>query len=96
MFVATGWRRAVWEDGAPFFMPSLHEHQAIEPMTEAEEGVFPKHSRAGVTHDRAHLFAAILLIAMHGAFGARRLFSAESAAIQSQAGIIQQAFAFGT
>jgi hypothetical protein len=64
-------------------------------MAEAEERMFPEHAWAGVAHDDADLFAAIFLVAMHGALGARGLFGAEPAAIQSQAGVIEEALAFG-
>ena len=56
--------------------------------------MFPQHSWAGVTHDRADLFPAIFLIAMHRALRASRLFRSKTAAVQPHAGIIEQSPAF--
>jgi len=49
-----------------------------------------------VTHDDAHLFTSLALIAMDGTPGAGWLFHAEAAAFQPPTGIIQQLLAFHT
>lgn len=65
-------------------------------MPQAENWMFPQHSRAGVTHDGADLFPAVFLIAMHRALGASRLFRSKTAAVQPHTGIIEQSPAFRT
>jgi len=74
-------------------MGAGHRSETVQPVSQTEQWVFPKHSWTCVSHYDFYLFAAITLVAMNGASGAGRLFSSESAASQSQAGIIHQAFA---
>lgn len=64
--------------------------EAVQPMAQAQEGMFPKHTRSGVAHDAADLVAAVALVAMDRAPGAGGLFRAEAAALQSQAGVGQE------
>src|SRR5262249_19013053 len=70
--------------------------KAIQPVAQAEQWVFPKHARACIAHDDFDLFAAIALVAVNGAFGAGWFFDAKPAALQAEAGVIQQGLAFGT
>ena len=66
----------------------------IQPVSQAEQWVFPEHTWTGISHDDLDLFAAIALVAMNRALGAGRFFSSKSAPVQSQPGIVHQAFAF--
>ena len=68
---------------------------SIEPVAQAEDWMLPEHARAGVTHDYSDLLPPGGLIAMHGTFDTNRLFRAEVAALQPDAGIILQASALG-
>ena len=68
--------------------------EAVQPVAQTEQWVFPQHAWTCISHDDFDLFAAIALVAMNGAPGASRLFGAESAAVQSQTCIVHQAFAF--
>jgi hypothetical protein len=63
-------------------------------VSQAEQWVFPQHPWTCISHDDLGLFAAIALVAMNRASGAGWFFSAESATVQSQTGVIHQAFAF--
>ena len=67
----------------------------IQPVAQAHDGMFPQHARTGVTHHDAGLFAAVALVTMHRAIGARRLFLAEPATLQPHFGVIQKLPAFG-
>jgi hypothetical protein len=68
--------------------------EAVQPVAQTEQWVFPQHPRTCVSHDDFDLFAAVALVAMKWASGACRLFSAESATVQSQTGVVHQALAF--
>jgi hypothetical protein len=62
-------------------------------VSQTEQWVFPHHPWTGISHDDPDLFAAIALVAMNRALGTGRFFSAKSAPIQTQTGIVHQAFA---
>ena len=64
-------------------------------MAQTQNRVLPEHSWPGVAHYGFDLLAAVVLVAMHRTVRARRLFTAEPAAIQSHCGIIQKSFALG-
>lgn len=67
--------------------------KAVEPMAQAHEGVFPKHARARVAHDRLYLVAAGTLVTMHRTFGASWLFDTEAATVKAYRRIIQERLA---
>jgi len=64
--------------------------EAVQPVTQAHQRMFPHHARSGVTHHDTDLFAAVALVAMHRTICARRFFLAETAALQPHAGVIQK------
>jgi hypothetical protein len=67
-----------------------HLAAAVQPVTQAHQRMFPQHARPGVTHDPAHLLAAIALVTMNRTPGTRRFFLAKPAAFQPRVGIIQK------
>lgn len=68
--------------------------EAVQPVVQAHDRMFPHHARPGMAHYHAGLFAAVALVAMHRTVGARRLFRAETAALQPHAGVVQELPAF--
>lgn len=68
--------------------------KTIPPVSQTQQWVFPQHPWTCISHDDFDLFPAIALVAMDRTLGASRFFSAESATVQSQTGVIHQAFAF--
>lgn len=69
--------------------------ESVKPMFQAQNWMFPNHSRSSVTHHNPYLFPAISLITMYRTFRARGLFSAKPAAVQPPTCVLQQALAFG-
>lgn len=68
--------------------------EAVQPVAQAHDRMFPHHARPGMAHYHAGLFAAVALVTMHGAVGTRRLCPAEAAALQPRTGVIQKLAAF--
>ena len=68
--------------------------EAVQPVAQAHDRMFPHHARTGVTHDDAGLLAAVALVAMHRTIGARRFCLAKPAAFQPHFGVIQKLPAF--
>jgi len=88
--------QAGYKSLAPPLPPSRRLAESIQPMTQAEDGMLPGHTRPGVAHHVLDLLAARALVAVDGALGAGWLCRAKAAAFQPHGGIIQESLAFRT
>ncbi len=72
----------------------LFPEQAVQRVVKGQQRMLPEHTRTGIAHHHAHLFAAVPLVAMNGALGAGGLFSTKPAALQTEVRVIEQPAAF--